>query len=259
MSHLSFPILVSADNYLSGVLGKYNVNHGGVHTQVLAIHPVVVKWAGTYLLETIYSGSIAKGTAVSLSADADIFISLSSTTPDSLANIYTTLYNALVQAGYQAIKQNVSIGVAAGGYKLDYVPGKRQSQYGYDHSLYKSKTDSWTKTNVKTHVSHVIGSGRLSEIRLTKIWRRLHGLDFPSLYLELAVIDSLAGSSIATLSDNFWRVLGFLAGDFAARMYVDPANTSNVISDDLSQSEKQVIKAAALSARTQKTWQTIVW
>jgi hypothetical protein len=250
---------MSADSYLSAVLTKYNVNHAGVHAQVLAIHPVIAKWAGTYLLETIYSGSIAKGTAVSLSRDADIFISLSSRTPDPLANVYAILHSALIQAGYQARKQNVSIGVTAAGYNIDYIPGKRQSQYGYDHSLYKSKARSWTKTNVKTHVSWVAGSGRLSEIRLTKIWRTLHGLEFPSFYLELAAIDCLAGSSTATVSGNFWKVLGFLSSDFPTRRYVDPANTNNVISDDLTQAEKQAIKTAASNARAQTNWQTIVW
>ena len=250
---------MTGDIYLSGVLAKYNVNQAGVHAQVLAIHPVIVKWASTYLLETIYSGSIAKGTAVSLSTDADIFISLSSTTPDPLGDVYTTLYTALVQAGYQTKRQNVSLGVTAGGYQIDFVPGKRQSQYGYDHSLYKNKTGSWAKTNVKTHVSHVAGSSRLNEIRLTKIWRTLHGLEFPSFYLELAVIDCLARISTTNLSDNFWRVLGFLANDFPTRKYLDPANSNNVVSDDLTQLEKHAIKAAALVARAQTNWQSIVW
>jgi hypothetical protein len=245
--------------YLSTVIAKYAVNEAGAKAQVEVIYPVVQKWAGPYLIEGIYSGSIAKGTAVSLSADADVFISLSSTTPHPSAVIYTTLYNAFTQAGYQAKKQNVSIRVTARGYQIDFVPGKRQSQHGYDHSLYENKTGTWTKTNVKTHVSQVAGSGRLNEIRLAKIWRTLHGLDFPSFYLELAVIDCLTGSSLGALSDNFWKVLGFLAGDFSTRRYLDPANTNNVISDDLSQSEKKAIKAAALAARGQKTWQSIVW
>lgn len=250
---------MSSDFYLSSVIAKYTVNETGAKAQVQAIYPVVQRWAGSYLLEAIYSGSIAKGTAVSLSTDADVFISLSSTTPDPLAEIYTTLYNAFTQAGYQAKKQDVSIGVTAGGYQIDFVPGKRQSQYGYDHSLYKNKTGTWTKTNVKTHVSHVAGSGRLNEIRLTKIWRTLHGLQFPSFYLELAVIDCLTGSYIGTLTDNVWKILGFLAGDFPTRRYLDPANTNNVISNDLSESEKQTVKVAALVARSQTSWQSIVW
>lgn len=250
---------LTSDVYLSNVIAKYAVNEAGAKAQVELIYPVVQKWAGSYLIEAIYSGSIAKGTAVSLCTDADVFISLSSTTPDPSATIYTTLYNALTHAGYPARKQDVSIAVSAGGYKIDFVPGRRQSQFGYDHTLHKNNADSWTKTNVKIHVSHVAGSGRLNEIRLVKIWRALHGLDFPSFYLELAVIDCLTGSSLSALSVNFWKALGFLAGDFATRRYQDPANTNNIISDDLANSGKQVIKAAAQAARAQKTWQGIVW
>lgn len=247
------------DEYLRSVIAKYSVNAAGAHAVVTSVGPIISRWGGPYLMETIYSGSMAKGTAVSLSSDADVFVSLSSTTPDTLTSVYSTLYSALTQAGYQAKKQNVSIGVTAGGYKIDYVPGKRQSPYGYDHSLYRSKANSWTKTNVKTHVSHVSSSGRQNEIKLTKIWRSLNGLDFPSFYLELAVIDCLRGANSASLSDNFWRVLGFLASTFPSSRYIDPANTNNIISDDLTLSERQQITNAAIRARTQNLWRNIVW
>jgi hypothetical protein len=202
---------------------------------------------------------MTKGTAISLASDADVFISLSSNTQESLADIYTTLFEALSLAGYQVRKQNVSIGVRSGGYKIDLVPGKRQSQYGYNHSLYKNKAKTWTKTNVKAHVSHVIKSNRINEIKLTKIWRELNNLDFPSFYLELAVIDCLSGHSYSDISGNFWEVLGFLAVDFVNRRYLDPANTNNVISDDLSISGRQLIQRAAQSARKKRLWEQIVW
>jgi len=250
---------MTADEYLSQVLVKYTVTTAGVEAQVNAMWPVVQKWAGSYLMEGIYSGSMQKGTAISISTDADVFISLSSTMPDSLADIYSSLYNALVGAGYNAIKQNVSIGVTIGGYKIDFVPGKRQSAQGYDHSLYRYRAKTWTKTNVKTHVSHVSGSGRIREIRLTKIWRTLRNIDFPSFYLELAVIDCLSGSSSLSLSDNFWKVLEFISTTFPNRSYIDPANTNNVISDDLNASERLNIKNAAYSSRQEKLWEQIVW
>ena len=74
------------------------------------------------------------------------------------------------------------------GANVDFVPGKRQDNYGSDHSLYRRKADTWTKTNVDKHVNVVAGSGRLNEIRASKIWRERHQLEFPSLYLELMVI-----------------------------------------------------------------------
>ena len=227
--------------------------------RVESIYPTIKGWAGIYLNEAIYSGSFAKGTAVSLGTDADVFISLSSTTPDTLAEIYNSLHNALTQNGYQARKQNVSIRTTSNGFKIDFVPGKRQSQYGNDHSLFKNTTSSWIKTNVITHVSHVSGSNRLREIKLTKIWRQLNNFDFPSFYLELAVIDCLSGRYYTSLSDNFWKVLVYLAGNFVKKRYVDPVNTNNTISDDLKDTEKLAIQRIAKVALSQKYWSLIVW
>jgi hypothetical protein len=249
---------MTADEYLNSIVDKYRINKAGVTSQVQVMYPVIQQWADGYLIGVAFSGSIAKGTAISLATDADIFISLSSSTPDSLSEIYTSLYNALIQNGYSARKQNVSIGVSTGAFKIDLVPGKRQSQQGYDHSLYKYKTDTWTKTNIKTHENHVANSNRIQEIKLTKIWRHRNSLDFPSFYLELAVIDCLSGQSYSDLSGNFLKVLEFLASDFIGRRYVDPANSNNIISDDLSSQEKQMIQQAAQAARTKQNWSEIV-
>lgn len=250
---------MTADSYLQSILSKYAINEAGVKGQVDAVYPIVKRWGGTYINESSYSGSIAKGTAISIGTDADVFISLTSSTPDTLEQIYNSLFNAFSQAGYTPRKQNVSIGITAGGYKIDWVPGKRQSQYGNDHSLYKRKTNSWTKTNVKTHVSNVGGSSRLKEIKLAKTWRQLHGLDFPSFYLELAAIDCLGGRSYSDLSGNFWEMLRFFSDEFPSKRYIDPSNTNNVISDDINLTEKTSIQSAAKISISKKTWEEIVW
>jgi hypothetical protein len=142
---------------------------------------------------------------------------------------------------------------------VDLVPAKRQSQNGNDHSLYKSKTNSWTKTNVTTHINHVKSSNRIAEIKLAKIWRQLNGLDFPSFYLEMAVIDSLKHSTIGDTASNFWKVLLFFKDDLTSARYTDPANTSNIISDDLNASQKLVVASVARASTGKKTWSEIVW
>ena len=75
---------------------------------------------------------------------------------------------------------------------MDLVPGKRQNALSDDHSLYRRKADTWTKTNVLTHARTVVGAGRADEIRILKLWRNQKGLDLPSFYLELSVIRALA-------------------------------------------------------------------
>lgn len=250
---------MSASAYLNNVLAAYRVNEAVARAQATLLMPTIQRWANQYLLSADFAGSIAKGTAVSISTDADIFISLSSVTPETLEQIYESLCNALIGDGYPARRQNVSVGTTVGSMKVDLVPGKRQSQYGNDHSLYKNKTGTWTKTNVQGHITYVSRSNRLSEIRLLKIWRCLNKLEFPSFYLELVVIACLRNAPIGDLPNNLWSVLNFLASDFAQATYVDPCNTNNTISDDLTAAEKQRVRQAAQRALEQRTWGTIVW
>ena len=96
---------MTADQYLTQIINKYRVYEAGVKAHVNQLYPTIQNWGNQYLLEAIYSGSIAKGTAISLSTDADVFLSLSSTTQETLAVIYETLFNALMQAGYHPRKQ----------------------------------------------------------------------------------------------------------------------------------------------------------
>ena len=250
---------MTGDSYLRTILQKYAVNVSGAEAAGNTIYPIIQRWGNSYLVKTEFSGSLAKGTGINIGTDADIFISVSSSTPGTLADLYDTLYNAVSQAGYTARKQNVSIGTTVNGYKIDLVPGRRQSQYGNDHSLFKNKTRSWTQTNINTHINHVKGSNRIEEIRLAKTWRQLHNLDFPSFYLEMVVIDSLKHSTVGNLSSNFLKVLEFFRDNIASTRYVDPANTNNIISDDLSATQKAIISSQAKTSRNQQTWEGIVW
>lgn len=67
------------------------------------------------------------------------------------------------------------------------------------------------------------------EIRAIKIWRANHGLDFPSFYLELIVLDALAGCG-SSVANNVQRTLGYIADNLTARRVEDPANTNNTVS-----------------------------
>jgi hypothetical protein len=112
---------------------------------------------------------------------------------------------------------------------------------------------------VATHITHVRQHGRVNESRILKLWRDQKRIDFPSFHLELTVIDALPRSFFPeTLSDNVWKVLEYLRDTFSDARVVDPANTNNIISDDLTASEKAKIKAAATTARNAKSWNEIV-
>ncbi len=250
---------MTADNYLRGLLTKYAVDATGAQAAGQHIYPILERWSNGNLVRATFSGSLAKGTGISISTDADIFLSLSSTTPGTLADIYGSLYNAVTGAGHTARKQNVSIGAKVNGYSIDLVPGRRQSQNGSDHSLYRNRANTWTKTNIDTHIRYVADSGRVDEIRILKLWRTRHGLNFPSFYLELATIDALHYARHGDIATNVWRILEHLRDNIRSRSYVDPANTNNVVSDDCTDVEKFFIEAKAGESLGKRAWEEIVW
>lgn len=250
---------MSGNEYLLGILQKYAVNTTGAKAAGQSIYPILEKWGNGYLNKAEFSGSLAKGTGISIGTDADIFLSISSSTPGTLADMYLTLYNTVTSAGYAPRKQNVSIRIIVNGYSIDLVPGRRQSQYGNDHSLYRSKANTWTQTNIENHIAYVKNSGRIDEIKVLKIWRQLHGLEFPSFFLEMTVIDALKYARSGNLAANVLTCLDFIRDNIKTVRYIDPANTNNIISDDSTASEKNTIATQAAKSRAQANWGKIVW
>ena len=100
------------------------------------------------------------------------------------------MYQELSYAYNDTRKQNVSIGIKINDLKIDITPGIKQSKNTNYYSIYKSKSDSWTQTNIALHNQQISESGRTSEIKLLKIWRELHNLEFPSCILNLSLVNN---------------------------------------------------------------------
>jgi hypothetical protein len=193
------------------------------------------------------------------STDVDLFISLDPQTTGTLKSIYDSLYSNLAQNGYGPRRQNVSIGLTYSSLLVDLIPARKQPGHTNDHSLYRNRAQTWTQTNVQTHIDLIKQSGRLDEIRAVKIWRNLNRLEFPSFYLELTVLGALYGRGRNQPATNVWLVLEYLRDKFASARVVDPANTNNVISDDLNSEEKEAIANAAKNSCTKQYWNEIIW
>ncbi len=251
---------MTADQYLSNILAREAVNTG-LGSPVLAVRdrllPTLAEWGAGHLLAVNPSGSFAKRTANRSGTDIDLFLSVSQNVPNTMKEIYETLFTKMTVKGYQPKRQNVSINVKVAGFDVDLVPGKRQNAYDSDHSLYRQRADTWTKTNIVTHINHVTGSGRTDDIRVLKLWRNQKGLDFPSFYLEMTVINALAGK-YGSLSQRVWMVFEYLRDKFPTARVVDPANSNNVLSDELSDAARAKIRATAVQALNATDWGQII-
>lgn len=252
---------VTADQYIRGVLQQRSrfVSDATIQNAFNIIIPHIRAWGGSYISEISVSGSYAKKTAIGAGSDIDLFVSLIPETPDTLQQIHQTLLTRFQQAGLLPRKQNVSIGLTVANLKVDVVPAKRQNNQGNDHSLCLSKVNSWRKTNVAQHISYISGSGRTEEIRALKCWRDCHGLEFPTFNIELAVINALNGKPYGQLASNMATVLQYLTGNFLLARLVDPANSANIVSNDMTQLEKQAVARVAKQSLQAQNWNQVIW
>jgi hypothetical protein len=252
---------MSGDLYLQGILYREAVDtslFSPVRQVQARLNPMLRGWGGTQLLSVSPSGSFMKGTANKSGTDIDLFLSLAQDTTQTLKEIYEGLFATVRDAGYTPTRQNVSINIRVGGYDVDLVPAKRQDSYSQDHSLFRRRADTWTKTNIQTHIATVVGSGRQAEIRALKLWRSQKGIDFPSFYLEMLAIEALKGKASRGLAGNVLAVLEYFRDRILSARVVDPSNTNNIVSDELSQVGKAAIKAGAERALQASDWNQIV-
>lgn len=221
----------------------------------------------TATLEIQQSGSRAKGTAIKGSSDIDMFLSITDReNEDTLKEYYNGLYAYLKRNGYNVRKQNVSIGLKYKGMDIDLVPAKKCNSQSYqrlferfnDHYLWSNKKQARTLTNIQKHIDLIRNSNTRNEIMLTKIWRNRFNLDFPSIYIELMVIDALKNFNEYDIEKRFNHVLYYIRDNIMGKKIVDPSNGQNIISDTLSYSEKLAIKNKANEAITARYWSEVV-
>jgi len=254
--------------YLQSILNKYAPRSLESHTlSILLLKADLQKWASTCFISILNSGSRAKGTAISMASDVDYLISLTSNcnaTSGGLKSIYDSLHTHLKSKYNPVRKQNVSFRINISNLEIDITPARKHSGNTNDHWLYLSKLDTWRQTNIQKHITDISDCGRLNEIKLLKILRELNKLDFPSIYLEYLTIGILAGKSkdASSLTYNFWFTLQALSKDISNPLnsrIVDPANSTNILSDLLTSTEKKVIISKAKLSIGQQYWNGIVW
>ena len=252
---------VSPSEYLRAILQREAVDtsvNAPLRQLEADVQGLCEGWAGRYLLEVYPSGAFEKGTANQSDINIDFIVSLSPQTPFLIKQIYESLLSHFQRNGLEPERRTVSIGLRLNGVTIDVIPAKRESLSNDVHEIYSSRRMTGTKTNLNHHVLDVIESGRREEIRVLKLWRDQHALDFPSFYLELSTIAALKRRPLGELADNVWATLGYFEQLFVGRAILDPANANNVVSGEMAMGEKMVIASTAMATRGTRSWTEIV-
>ena len=245
--------------YLNQILQKYNGRDiAGYSSALFQLQTTLKTWASSCYANLLYSGSRAKGTAISLASDVDYLVSLTSDCNENsggLKSIYDSLYTELNSKYSSVSKQNVSVRINLNGLEVDITPARKQTGNTNDHWLYVSKFDTRKQTNIQKHINDISQSGRINEIKLLKIWRELNHLDFSSIYLEYLLVNNILlnkSKDENSLGDNVWHALNELAKTQGSPLFariVDPANSANILSDLRIASRKNVTERRIVASR----------
>jgi hypothetical protein len=73
------------------------------------------------------------------------------------------------------------------------------------------------------------------------------------------ILEALKYKTVDNISNNFLTVLKYLSENFLSQTFLDPANSNNVISEMLTNKEKEKISNLALLSLQKKSWDQIIY
>jgi hypothetical protein len=206
----------------------------------------------------VYGGSKAKHTMIKSSYDLDIpvyFKHDDTDCGDSLEEIYNNVKDAL-SGEYFVVPKNSSLrlesrnGESKNYTHIDVVPGRRVSNDPADKDVFLHQNQgekTRLKTNLETHVNHILNSGVRPEIKLAKVWKIKNNISVKTFVLELMIVKVLAGRADKTLEENIIYLLEQFRDNVNNISVQDPANSGNDLTPILNSSRESLRLAAASS------------
>ena len=207
-----------------------------------------------------YGGSFGKRTMIRESFDLDLVVYFPQTNQFTVRAFYEGVEKRLKERGYVTHRHNVAIRLPYDdGFHIDVVPGRSMdNDYKYAN-LYSSEQETTKQTSIKIHIEHIRNGGHQEIIKLMKLWRLRHGVAIGSFVLEIAIGQALYNCRATSLEERMLRVIEYLRDSFPSARLVDPANSNNVVSEDVSRADKEAVRNAARKSRAQTSWSAIVW
>lgn len=199
----------------------------------------------------IYSGSIAKKTAVKSKYDIDVGLLFYNEDFSSLEEMFEDVRKTLEKEYGRANtrEQNVSIRISKNGHEIDVVPGRKLVNNKNDVYLHVQRDENTrVKSNLEKHVDEISTFGELETIRLLKIWKIKKGFKFKSFALELMTKKALDGTSLNGLDAKFKYMMEYIVDNIDSISLIDPANTNNNVAETLTDHQKSQIKKFARRA-----------
>ncbi|MBD3211068.1 MAG: hypothetical protein GF311_00545 [Candidatus Lokiarchaeota archaeon] len=201
------------------------------------------------------AGSYAKGTMIKTNYDLDIVAYWSPFYNHSVSELY---YNVgkLLDRNWKGVSQK-TVGWQIqfrGNFHIDVIPGKLKpdkKDYAY---LYNKDINGRFETSVKKQVKFIKRKRRQKTIRLLKLWKIRKNVPIKTFILELLTVFACKGIPRKNLGDQLRATFNFMKNEILRIKLFDPANSNNLVSNDLTIEQKHRIKNLADQALNAKNW-----
>lgn len=232
-------------SYLENILEKYQTYDFHVKKVENRLKAEIANWGSTYLDDMIMMGSYAQGTAIKKDTDVDVdfLISIHPWVSIELPKIQESLFKYLKQKKYKPYYRNISMRIEVDDIAVDFAPAVKAYDFNDgQHNVYSRKAKKELPSNPEGHTRIVKQSGRQKEIKLLKIFCKLHGItELEGLLQSLLTISALEGAPKNNLYENFTTVLRFIRDRLNYIRVVDPFNIADCLTDKLTDKEKNKV------------------
>lgn len=222
---------MNSQHYLEGLLEKYNLTENDIapiKSQRKKIENFLKNHYCNKISNFYYSGSYSKNTAINLKYDLDLCIYFEKSAFYSPKEMFDDVCRVL-SANYQVRRQRVSLGLLVNNKNIDIVPAKRMDDTTTRAYLHETSGhyEKGIQTNIPEHKKHISESQCRPLIKLMKIWKCRHHLDYKSFALELLTIKASKNSMHSDLESQFRHTLKFIKENVAKINLIDPGNHEN--------------------------------
>ncbi|MDF0716059.1 nucleotidyltransferase [Muricauda sp. 334s03] len=259
---------LNKNNYLQQVLESYKMKHVSdlmenyIEKREIVKDALAEKFKDQIVTRAINSGSYAKHDAINTKFDLDICQPFKRNAFDTLEEMADAVFDFFNEefedddlVAYATRKQRVSTGITffidGDEIQMDIVPGRELSAEDYldTHrlNLYVRpkllEPASTTQTNIQKHIDLVKGKSSEREIiRLLKVWKsNKNKKRVKSFFVELITIKAFEKCS--DVPSDIWEklemVLEYIRDNIQTIRLEDPANSNNVVSNTMTDSEKE--------------------
>lgn len=173
-----------------------------------------------------FGGSYAKGTMIKGKYDLDFVIYFGSNFKNTPKELSEYVENVLKKK-YNTLRYGVATQLSCNGFEIDVVVGKAQDEKFIYSTLWNSKDEKEMRASLTVHIDNVTEVEQV--VKILKIWRLNHKLNWHKLAMEQAIVRVLKDKQKNDLGECFKEILLDIKSNIDSVKFLDPANCNNPI------------------------------